>query len=224
LAPHGNSLKFPSVDESTKGQRGGRLGNLGLSGKFSLPSLSQRIFGVASISLSQVTKSVGSKFLIHSPDCGFWDFITPQQTQWLLKTLNESITAAAFAGSCYGSNETTAPQCITYKRSQIPWTSNENVSCPFVAGTCRLEPIAAYQMDTSALDSHDHLGLNPKPSERVTFRKVATCAPVTTKPYVTVVNHSLNDGLELDVCMLFNMSQSRSRQIILYVLIQHSHH
>jgi len=163
------------------------------------------IFGVASIFSSQVNKSVGPEFLIHSPDCGFWDFALSQETQWLLKTLNESITAAAYTRSCYGSNETTAPQCVTYKTSQIPWTSNENASCPFAAGTCRLGSTAAYQMDTGPLDSHEIFGLNAKASERVTLRKVATCAPIITKPYAELVNQSVDGGLEMDTYIFYNM-------------------
>lgn len=104
-------------------------------------------FGVASIFSSQVTKSVVPEFLIQSPDCGFWEFSLAHNNQWQLKTLNGSITAAAYVRECYGNNETTTPQCSSYKTSQIPWTSNENASCPFAAGTCLLGPTTAYQMD-----------------------------------------------------------------------------
>jgi hypothetical protein len=49
-------------------------------------------------------------------------------------------------------------------------------------------------MDTGPLDSHHVLGLNAKSSERVTARKVATCAPVHIAPYANFVNITFPDG------------------------------
>jgi hypothetical protein len=155
-------------------------------------------FGVASILPSQVTKAVGPEFLIHSPDCGVWQFNVSQNIEWQLKTLNESNLAAAYASSCYGTNNSDAPLCTSYKVSEISWTVNENASCPFAAGTCEFGSTAAYQMDTGPLDSHEILGLNARASERVTLRKVATCAPIIANPYATVVNQSVDGGLEMD--------------------------
>ena len=60
-------------------------------------------------------------------------------------------------------------------------------------------------MDTGPLDSHEIFGLNAKASERVTLRKVATCAPITTKPYAEFVNQSVDAGLEIDTFILYNM-------------------
>lgn len=49
-------------------------------------------------------------------------------------------------------------------------------------------------MDTGQMDSHDMLGIDAVPSERVTLRKVATCAPLHLAPYVTLANKTLGDG------------------------------
>ena len=48
------------------------------------------------------------------------------------------------------------------------------------------------------MDSHSILGLNADPSERITLRKVATCAPIIASPYAAVVNQSVDGGLEVD--------------------------
>ncbi|KAE9364620.1 hypothetical protein N431DRAFT_354454 [Stipitochalara longipes BDJ] len=162
-------------------------------------------FGAASIFTAQVTKSVDPEFLIHSPDCGFWGFPSSEDTSWQLKILNDSISAAAYARACYGNNETTASQCTSYKTSQIPWISNKNASCPFAAGTCLMGPTAAYQMDTGPMDSHIVLGLNAKDSDRVTLRKVATCAPITTKPFAEIVNITYDTAGDVDKYILYNM-------------------
>jgi hypothetical protein len=77
---------------------------------------------------------------------------------------------------------------------QISWTTNQNASCPFGGeGTCLLSPTAAYEMDTGQMDSHDILGLDAVPAERVTLRKIATCAPLHLSPYATLVNRTLGD-------------------------------
>jgi hypothetical protein len=46
----------------------------------------------------------------------------------------------------------------------------------------------AWKLETEALDSHAHFGINAPPQDRVTYRGVATCAVVdstnlTIKPY-----------------------------------------
>jgi hypothetical protein len=46
-------------------------------------------------------------------------------------------------------------------------------------------------MDTGPMDSHDILGIDAVPAERVALRKVATCAPLDLTPYVTMVNKTL---------------------------------
>lgn len=46
-------------------------------------------------------------------------------------------------------------------------------------------------MDTGLLDSHFVLGLNAKDSERVTVRKVSTCAPLHVSPYGNLSNQTL---------------------------------
>ena len=163
------------------------------------------LFGISSIFTAQVTKSVGSEFLIHNPNCGFWQFPLTQNVEWQLKVLNDSTSAAAYARACYGNNETTSPQCTSYQTSQIPWTSNKNASCPFAAGTCLMGSTAAYEMDTGPMDSHTVLGLNAHASNRVTLRKVATCAPIHTKPFAELVNFTYDTAGDQDQYIQYNL-------------------
>jgi hypothetical protein len=51
-------------------------------------------------------------------------------------------------------------------------------------------------MDTGPLDSHDILGIDSVPSERVTIRKVATCAPLHIAPYATLVNQTVGNTID----------------------------
>jgi hypothetical protein len=156
------------------------------------------LFGVASIFSSQVTKAAGSEVLINDENCGTWSFnvnsILVDLYKEDLKSLNETIAAANYVSSCYSTNNTDTPQCNTYITPAITWTTSQNVSCPFASETCLLSPTAAFQMDTGPLDSHHVLGLNAKSSERVTARKVVTCAPVHIAPYANFVNITFPDG------------------------------
>jgi len=165
------------------------------------------LFAVASIFSSQVTKAAGSEVLLKGNNCGFWSFNVNSSLadfyQADLKSLNETLAAVNYASSCYGTNNTDTPQCNTYTTPRINWTTNQNVSCPFASGTCLLSPTAAYQIDTGPLDSHHVLGLNAESSERVTARKVATCAPVHLLPYSGPFNATFPDGNTDTYAMLY---------------------
>ncbi|KAE9377655.1 hypothetical protein N431DRAFT_302583, partial [Stipitochalara longipes BDJ] len=156
------------------------------------------LFAVASIFSSQVTKAAGSEFLLNSDDCGFWTFdinaSAADEFKYNVKSLNTTVEAANYASNCYGTSNTNTAQCDTYIIPEITWTTNQNSSCPFASGTCLLSPTAAYEMDTGLLDSHDHLGINARGSERIAVRKVATCAPVHVTPYVVIFNETFGDG------------------------------
>ncbi len=45
-------------------------------------------------------------------------------------------------------------------------------------------------MDTGLLDSHADLGINAPPQNRVSFRRVTTCAPLHATPWGTTQNDS----------------------------------
>lgn len=146
------------------------------------------IFGIAGVFSSQVTKAAGDESLIVSPNCGIWAPDPGLSTQSLFalssKTLNDTFTAASYARTCYEGNHDPL-RCKSYAQPQIKWTTNQNASCPFAKGTCLMSDTAAYSMDTGPIDSHDVLGINAPMQDRITYRKVTTCAPLHTKGFVT---------------------------------------
>jgi len=163
-------------------------------------------FAVASIFSSQVTKAAGTEVLINSPDCGDWEFNASDplsQASWGVKKLNESIAAASYASTCYGSGSNA--ECNTYVAPEISWKTNQNASCPFGNSTCLFGRTAAYEMDTGLLDSHEILGLDASHSDRVSVRKVATCAPVGLKQYMEIKNVTVDGfyGPMLDVYLQY---------------------
>lgn len=155
------------------------------------------LFAVAGVFSSQVTKAAGDETLVVSPNCGYWGLEKDMSQQSLFaqssKTLNDTITAASYARACYGALQDPL-KCHIYTKPQINWTTNQNASCPFTTGVCYFSDTAAYEMDTGPVNSHDVLGINAPVRDRITYRKVTTCAPLHTKGFVTLVNATGEPG------------------------------
>lgn len=101
---------------------------------------------------------------------------------WGRKQLNDSFTAAEYAKNCYGGNHNSLA-CGTYPQPSLSYKVNQNASCPFQKGICKISDTAAFEMDTGLLDTHEDLGINAPQSERIKYRKLTTCAPLQTKNF-----------------------------------------
>lgn len=148
------------------------------------------IFGVLSVFQSQTTKAVGDERLVQATNCGYWRVDSGQtlQTQAALtqKTTNDTILAANYARACYGGNPDPL-QCNVYPAQSLPYTVDQNATCPFEAGTCVYGNTAAFRMDTGLINSHFALGINGPARERVQTRKVTSCAPLHVKNFTTIL-------------------------------------
>jgi hypothetical protein len=153
--------------------------------------------GAAGILSSRIAKSSSDdRLVVASPNCGIW-LINTTPTETVLSTARkrqqDTREAAEYARACY-SRKRKPFQCNTFPATVLPYSVNRNGSCPFAKGICRLGETAAYELDTGLLDSQEHFGINTLPETRVQFRKVTSCAPLETKPYMTVHN-----GTNLDL-------------------------
>ncbi|KAI9813762.1 MAG: hypothetical protein M1827_003552 [Pycnora praestabilis] len=158
-------------------------------------------FGVAGIFSSEVTKAAGNETLVVSPNCGYWkitDESIAGNPAFQAKVLNDTITAASYARACYGTTDNPL-QCSSYTKQQIPWTTNNNASCPFASGMCYYSDTAAFEMDTGPIDSHVMLGINAPKQDRVSYRKVTTCAPLHGKGFSEAWNATGGIGASGDV-------------------------
>lgn len=162
-----------------------------------LALLNMTIFGLAGIFSSEVTKAAGNETLIRSPNCGILNgsAASLQNTvSFNVQDVNDTLTATTYSRACYD-NAQNSLQCSQYTRQTLPWTANQNASCPFAPEICIYGGTAAYEMDTGLLDSHKALGINAPKSDRVEYRKVTTCSPLHAKGYATVLNDTnSNDG------------------------------
>lgn len=138
-----------------------------------LAFLNLTLFGLAGIFSSEVTKAAGNETLIRSPNCGYLNISTddPKQLAFNSVDLNDTLAATSYSRACYGSTQNNL-QCNQYVQQSLPWTSNQNATCPFGDDICVYGATAAYEMDTGKLNSHEQLGINARKADRVQFRKV----------------------------------------------------
>lgn len=141
-------------------------------------------FSLAGIFASQMVTTANIAALVSSKYCGFWQLqygmLSPDsQTAWMRMNMNTITSSTQYSRACYKGNKVAGrPQCNVFAKRQIDWTSDYNATCPFAAGTCIGTNTAALQLDTGPIDSHYDLGIDAKKEDRVTYRRVTTCAPL----------------------------------------------
>ncbi|KAJ9603027.1 hypothetical protein H2200_012322 [Cladophialophora chaetospira] len=80
-----------------------------------------------------------------------------------------------YAQECYqGGNITSYMSCNTLKAARLDWSVNYGL-CPFTPQICHNESEAVV-LDSGYIDSHDDLGINSKPKDRLKYRRLTTCA------------------------------------------------
>lgn len=134
-------------------------------------------FGAASIFSSAVAKAAGNETLMYSKDCGVANFPSTLDPTFgkLLRVMHLAQSAAGYARACYGDVDN-LQQCTTYPQRQIEWKTLRDVPCPFESNRCLNNQAVAF--DTGELDTFKVFGINTAPQDRVTYRRVTTCAPL----------------------------------------------
>jgi hypothetical protein len=143
--------------------------------------------GVAGLFSSRVV-SMNDTALVRSSSCGWmaepvkdynllWsDRIQLETFVSLYSTLHRNIkTSAEYARICYDNTSTISTICQQYSRSHLEPKINFTATCPFTEDLCLGDAI---HIDTGYIDSHEDLGINGQPSDRIQFRKETTCAPI----------------------------------------------
>ena len=150
-----------------------------------LTLLIQGAFHAASLLTAEVTKAAGNETLIHSPNCAYWTAASNnpfEQGGLRTKLAADTVSAASYSRACYGKNSSL---CTTYAAKQIDWEPVANPTCPFSPELCFSSPSAVYQMDTGQIDSHYILGLNAPKKNRITYRRLTTCAPINATKFLS---------------------------------------
>jgi hypothetical protein len=98
-------------------------------------------------------------------------------------TKNSIALSGEYVANCLAQNQT-LPECNTFKKPKLNWTA-ASAPCPFGVGLCLGPADEAIKMDTGLLDSRNDFGVNGQNDERISYRRVSTCIPITTENFTT---------------------------------------
>ena len=151
-------------------------------------------FGIAGLFSSRIVITDQS-VLVRSDVCGTWPLsdqfasfnynnasapgpMLQEQESYAISTRHDLTESLAYVQVCYPEP---SPGCAGYIVAALNQTVNRNASCPFDDSLCLTEAI---EIDTGYLDSAIDLGINAKPEDRVWYRKLISCAVLSTdSPY-----------------------------------------
>jgi len=106
-------------------------------------------------------------------------------------TKNSIALSSDYVSNCLTQNQT-LPECNTFKRQRFNWTSTR-APCPFGEEMCLGPANGALQLDTGLLDSRDDFGINGDKNERISYRRVSTCIPITTQNFTSSGTSVISD-------------------------------
>lgn len=143
---------------------------------------------------SRISTAVGDEVLIKTYNCGYTLAISDSSDPSYFSALSDSATivnsAANYAQQCYSNQNTSLLDCNRFTVQKVGKRINNQAECPFENHLCR-NGSANLRIDSGYLDSHDVLGFNAPPDERIMFRNVLHCAPLTTTGYTHEGNLSI---------------------------------
>ncbi|KAI8680507.1 hypothetical protein NCS57_00331900 [Fusarium keratoplasticum] len=154
-------------------------------------------FTTAGIFTSRVAnKSYSSTIARAKPNlCGTLDFdsSSPQaQNAYNAKATRDTIEARTYMTKFYFNTSSAATTRPLFVRPTLPYSVNNHAPCPIPdTSRCILGNNGAFAMATAHLDSHEMLGINAKPHNRITVQINATCSPIDT----TGLTRTTNDGI-----------------------------
>ncbi|TKA77902.1 hypothetical protein B0A55_03344 [Friedmanniomyces simplex] len=166
-------------------------------------------FAVAGIFSAKIT-GTNSEILLRSDQCGTINFTSTisGDTESILTLLRQfqylrvdAAVSANYIATCFLNTSSTPVNCDSYVRSKPSWTLSEESSCPFADEMCygapgTSVPSISVHLDSGPIDSMLDLGINAPPRDRVTLKKLLTCAPLQTDGFSKVLNPH-NDSSEM---------------------------
>lgn len=154
-----------------------------------LPAFLMALFCVVAFTVaggysSQITSSVGTEVLVDGTQCGLLRNTVVGSVLSEIEMTRRMNNALNYAQQCYNSNSSGLLDCKGFVTERIPLFVNEQAPCPFPGEICR-DNASNLMLDTGFVNSHDHLGINSRPAERLFFRMTLQCAPLITSGFTT---------------------------------------
>ncbi|KAJ9660424.1 hypothetical protein H2198_002542 [Neophaeococcomyces mojaviensis] len=172
------------------------------------------LFTVLAVFSSDISKTPGSARIIIGDTCGYWanqGFDAEALKAYAARVSNNSLVSSSYARTCYGGSHD-ALSCSKFTKPSLKWTADTNATCPFASGTCIWNDKSAFKASSTMIDSLHDLGINSRESDRITFQKVATCAPLNAEEYVRKLKggEESGKGIEGDTIFEFMFGPSIS--------------
>lgn len=154
-------------------------------------------FGIASGVSSLLSSAIGTQVRIDGTNCSLVNSQAddPNYDAYSLVSYRARMVSnyANYAQQCYSSNSSSGIfDCTSFVRPTLPSTVDTRAPCPFTNGLCRSDD-ANIRLDTGYIDSNNDLGMNAPEDERVLFRAVLSCAPLSTAGFTTDITTETGD-------------------------------
>ncbi|KAH8745164.1 hypothetical protein F5882DRAFT_495263 [Hyaloscypha sp. PMI_1271] len=176
-----------------------------------LPYIAYTLFHITALGMaglfSSRAVSMPNAVLVRSPFCGWmaepaknkydlllsWsDKVQAEIYVSLYSTLHRTIKSSAeYARACSDDTSFANAICQQYISSRLEPKINFTAACPFTKELCLGDAI---HIDTGYLDSHEDLGINSQPSDRIQLRKQMTCAPIDVEGRLSVNRTTIPDS------------------------------
>ncbi|ETS80554.1 hypothetical protein PFICI_08083 [Pestalotiopsis fici W106-1] len=146
-------------------------------------------FVLAGVFSANISSSAGDEVLIDGTDCSIFysgdasNIDTAHDYSiWNSQVVNNAYN---YAQQCYAVDSATSmSSCNSYVENRLDAMRDTAAPCPFANDICR-DNSSNLILDSGYIDSHNHLGLNSPPDERILSRQVLHCAPIKTTGYNT---------------------------------------
>ena len=109
--------------------------------------------------------------------------------------LQETMESRRYADERYGNSAITFATEPIFPVDKLPFKIRQKEPCPFAEEMCLLGNKSAISFDTGLLDSHIHLGINAKSSDRIQYRWRSVCTPLSLKGRATVLSNQTYDDI-----------------------------
>lgn len=120
-----------------------------------------------------------------------------QQNLFQFSNINATIAADQYVKQCYIDKPSSSAPCAFYPQRRLDVKKRDDV-CPFdVSQNCIGTNSTPFTMDTEYIDSSISLGINAKLEDRVLFRKLTTCSPISSQAFAVIVNANETDEASL---------------------------
>jgi hypothetical protein len=172
-----------------------------------LLAISHAVFFMVAGAFSATLANAGPSVLSRSPYCG--DFnqsyltivnngVNPHTTgtfqlslEFIAKEEHDVQLSLEYARECYMASSLSS-NCDTFQQPLLNWTTLQNGSCPFDSTTC--SDSGTLMFDTGLIDSHNDLGINAQPDDRLFYRRVTNCTVLNDTAQVTIWVNGTNSA------------------------------